>query len=85
MPLYEYSCSDCGHSWEEVYSIEERHKPLSEPCPACKKEGTVYKGMAIKLHHGVLNPLSKMDENFKSEMKRIKKEHPQGFKNSSYF
>ena len=85
MPIYEYSCTECAKSWEEVYSIADRYKPKEEPCPFCKSEGTVYKRMSVKLHHGVINPLSKMDENFKSEMKRIKAEHPNGFKNSSYF
>jgi putative FmdB family regulatory protein len=85
MPLYEYTCNDCGHTWEEVNSIVERWMPTTEPCPKCGKEEVVKNGACINLFHGVVNPSKKMDSNFKEEMNRIKSEHPNGFKNSTYF
>jgi len=35
MPTYEYACSHCGHSWEEVQRITEN--PV-DTCPSCKKK-----------------------------------------------
>ena len=36
MPIYEYSCAQCGHAWEQEQRITE--KPLTR-CPACGEEG----------------------------------------------
>ncbi len=33
MPLYEYTCKDCGNEYEELVSVNEQEPP---PCPACK-------------------------------------------------
>jgi len=33
MPLYEYSCSSCGHTWEENRSIDD---PPTQFCPRCR-------------------------------------------------
>jgi putative FmdB family regulatory protein len=35
MPTYEYSCSACGNSWEEIQKITEA--PV-EVCPKCSKK-----------------------------------------------
>ena len=37
MPLYEYSCRDCGHSFEVLQSMGERGDDLR--CPACGAVG----------------------------------------------
>ena len=35
MPIYEYTCRDCGHDFEElVFGAE------TVPCPRCAHEGT---------------------------------------------
>jgi putative FmdB family regulatory protein len=34
MPTYEYACSACGNTWEEMQKITE---PALEVCPACHK------------------------------------------------
>ncbi len=34
MPTYEYACSSCGNTWEEMQKITE---PALEVCPSCKK------------------------------------------------
>jgi putative FmdB family regulatory protein len=34
MPIYEYQCLDCGHTFEKLQSLQE--SPAS--CPACGKE-----------------------------------------------
>ena len=35
MPLYQYTCSECGHELEELQKFTD--EPLKE-CPECKKE-----------------------------------------------
>jgi putative FmdB family regulatory protein len=35
MPLYAFKCTECEHEFDVLNSIDERHKPLSEPCPHC--------------------------------------------------
>jgi putative FmdB family regulatory protein len=34
MPTYEYACSSCGNTWEEIQKITE---PALEVCPSCQK------------------------------------------------
>lgn len=31
MPLYTYSCPDCGHRWDRVAGLEK----VNDPCPNC--------------------------------------------------
>lgn len=38
MPAYDHLCKNCGHEWEDVYSI---HAEVPQLCPNCKKEGHV--------------------------------------------
>lgn len=38
MPTYEHACRECGHEWEEFYSI--KADPPTK-CPECKEEGSV--------------------------------------------
>lgn len=89
MPTYEYECSQnfhfegCGHVWEEYRPIAERMVPMCDPCPNCGKKDQIIRHFTAHHHHDVINPRKKMDENFKSEMERIKKEHPE--MQSSYF
>jgi putative FmdB family regulatory protein len=35
MPLYDYKCKTCEHTWEEQNSIESRNVPRYNPCPSC--------------------------------------------------
>jgi len=45
MPVYEYYCDDCGHSFSDVLSVSARNKPTKEPCPSCG-EKKVLKGVS---------------------------------------
>jgi putative FmdB family regulatory protein len=38
MPLYEYSCEECGTVFEELVSLGTKETP---PCPDCSSEKTV--------------------------------------------
>ncbi|MEZ5357324.1 MAG: zinc ribbon domain-containing protein [Candidatus Zixiibacteriota bacterium] len=37
MPLYEYSCKECGHRFEELVSSMSAENP---PCPSCGNKQT---------------------------------------------
>ena len=39
MPLYDYQCALCEHTFEEFKSISNRNIPESMPCPKCGKIG----------------------------------------------
>ena len=33
MPIYEYTCENCGHEFEEMLHFSERDNPINAPCP----------------------------------------------------
>ena len=43
MPTYDFACKKCNHNFDLYLKIEEREKPLSEPCPKCNKKKSVYR------------------------------------------
>jgi putative FmdB family regulatory protein len=46
MPLYDYKCDECGHTFERTLRIADMKLPEGETCPSCAKEGTVKKHLA---------------------------------------
>lgn len=38
MPIYEYYCEKCKHTFEEYLSISNRDNPIEEPCPKCDEK-----------------------------------------------
>ena len=81
MPVYEFKDNHCGHVWEEVLKIVDIDKPLNEKCPQCawtKEIVRLINSQApcdpTKLM-GFAN--KRLDTNFRSRMKEIKKTHPQ--------
>ena len=43
MPIYEYTCSACGHRTDILHGINDPAPPF---CPECGAEGTLRKGFA---------------------------------------
>ncbi len=40
MPVYEYLCNDCQHSFEKILTLSEHeHEPVK--CPKCESENVV--------------------------------------------
>lgn len=35
MPLYDYHCTECNHTFTEKYMIVDRKQPEGDPCPSC--------------------------------------------------
>jgi putative FmdB family regulatory protein len=48
MPIYDYTCSACGHLTEVLHGIHD-HGPRF--CPECGAEGTMVKGFATPTIH----------------------------------
>ena len=41
MPNYTFKCNGCEHKFELFLKMSENNKPLSEPCPKCKKKKVI--------------------------------------------
>ena len=39
MPLYDFECEKCSHTFEEFLTISLMDIPLDAACPSCKKKG----------------------------------------------
>lgn len=35
MPVYQYQCKNCSHSFEEMHSISNREIPINSSCSSC--------------------------------------------------
>jgi len=74
MPLYDYTCKECKHTFCERYKVDDRNIPLSEPCPSCGKEGTVDQqiGAPMTVSTFRLEGRQKPRSDFRERMKQIK-------------
>ena len=41
MPIYDYHCSACNETWEDVLKMADRKLPEISPCPKCNVRGQV--------------------------------------------
>ena len=79
MPSYDFKCSKCEHTFEEVRKIDDRKIPLSKPCPECKEEGSISRLYDV---HVFVDPgILKADKNLErsgvlKELNRLKEHHP---------
>jgi putative FmdB family regulatory protein len=77
MPFYDYRCSECEHIFNEMLKIAEMEKPISEPCPNCKKEGCIKRffgtDSATPLHSGIGLGNNRVPDGFKEVLKNIRK------------
>lgn len=82
MPLYEYACKGCNHSFSQIQKIDDRKLPESEPCPACSKVEVVMTISAVKISYSANNGGMKMTESFKDRLKDIAKKVPAAARDS---
>jgi putative FmdB family regulatory protein len=74
MPTYDYVCSSCEHTFDELLKIDDRNLPETQPCPVCNKIGTV----SLKLSSpSLVSPfrvdgLKKPSSQFKDRISQIK-------------
>ena len=81
MPLYDYRCTNCEHTFSKFHNFDNRHKPENEPCPECNHESVKYIMSAPII--GYFNKGSmKTTSSFNDRLKDIKKSLPEQFKGS---
>jgi putative FmdB family regulatory protein len=71
MPIYEFHCKKCSHTFDRFLSIANRDTPETEPCPECKE-------LEVSKHAGRINMVQweknlRPDAEFTSLLKQIKK------------
>jgi len=77
MPLYDYKCSQCEHTFTKSSSIADRKIPVESPCPECGQEGTISQligapGIGDPHRMGRIKPPS----GFNEVLRNIKKGNP---------
>lgn len=87
MPLYDYACKDCGHTFERNLKMADRHLPISEGCPEC---GQIYSKngkfeAAVYIHVGTSNIAYSLthrrtDDDFNSKLKQLRDRVPAEYK-----
>ena len=75
MPMYDYQCNKCKHTFEEMLSYAQREKPTKEPCPKCGAKGVSkviggFPGLAADTN---ITPDKKTGGDWSELMGRIKK------------
>jgi putative FmdB family regulatory protein len=79
MPLYGFQCAKCDHSFSDVLKVDDRNKPLDEPCPNCKESGGVTKTIGAPLIvSGVGDFRKNVPDVFKDRLREIKKTSGRG-------
>ena len=72
MPIYEYRCESCEHSFELLSDVDKRDYPLKESCPECKCKGTIKKGISVPITGADATlTMDKMCPGFSSKMNEI--------------
>lgn len=56
MPFYDHQCGECGHEWEDFYSITKCVPGYPEECPSCGAKGRVKRLLSANI--GVSVPLT---------------------------
>lgn len=75
MPLYEYKCGSCEHTFSEVLRVDDRKRPCEEPCPSCSVQGQIDTVIsAPRIVAGVGEIYSKTPDVFRDRLKEIHKQ-----------
>lgn len=80
MPMYDYKCGACDHTFEKIVKSDNRLDAEQEPCPKCGKHEIRYAILSTpKVSYG--NPGSlKTSDSFNDRLKEIKAKVPERFK-----
>lgn len=73
---YSYNCNQCGKTWDESHSYENREKPTQEPCPHCGEISCVkrvYTGVAGISYSGAKTTLQRAGWGWNDVLNKIKK------------
>jgi len=80
MPNYSFKCEGCKHKFEIFLRMSENTKPISEPCPKCKKKKIVkdWSEQANSVGYDMsLTPLKVNGSAWNEVIDRVKKVAPQ--------
>ena len=72
---YNYHCDACGKNFDKGFSIADRDKPTTKPCPACHKKGKVtrvFQAPAVS-YEGAISDIKRAGSGWNDVLKRIDK------------
>lgn len=75
MPLYDYHCQSCDHTFESSRKYDNRLDPEKEPCPECGKTELKYTISAPNICYSAKGSL-KTTDSFNDRLKEIRKKIP---------
>lgn len=79
MPLYDFKCSSCEHSFEKTLKIVDRATPIEQSCPSCFKYNTVVSVVSSpRICAGVGDFRARVPDVFKDRLREIKKSSGKG-------
>lgn len=78
MPLYQYQCNACDHSFTEVLKIDNRHDPINNDCPNCGGKGHIQMVIGAPMLLYSVDRSLKTDDAFNDRMIEIKKTKGRG-------
>ena len=76
MPLYDYKCTACENTWDEMQTIANRNKPAKKPCPKCGQKKVIKLDASIQVIDPVRLGITRPDNGFKEVISKVKKAHP---------
>lgn len=74
MPFYDHKCGECGHEWEDFYSITKCVDGYPEECPACHAKGKVKRLLSANIRVSVTLSGSELKQSIINERAKIKKQ-----------
>jgi putative FmdB family regulatory protein len=80
MPNYSFKCENCKHKFELFLKMAENNKPVSEPCPNCKKKKIIkdWSEQANSVGYDMsLTPLKVYGNAWNDIINKVKKVAPQ--------
>ena len=78
MPMYDYVCSKCQHTFDGFLTIAQRDVPTQEPCPNCGKTNciSISLGAPALMSPFRVEGLKKPSGQFRERVQQIKKGLP---------
>lgn len=78
MPLYQYKCNACEHTFNRQLKISERNAPIDEDCPSCDSRGHINQLIGTPLVSYSTNPGMRITSSFNDRLKDMKKTKGEG-------
>lgn len=87
MPIYDYACKNCEHTFSETQRIDDRKVPIERGCPKC---GFLTNGQGEHALYQVLGSPNicysmttrRTDDDFNSKLKELRDKVPAAYKDN---